>query len=379
VPVWNHARKFRETLDVRRLKKMDIKMIVVILLAFIGLMMLIAGWKKAFAKKSGWKTFFMLFGALLLIYAGVAGFNQAGWIKLPDNVGNFFLSTAIPAGGDNGGNNPIVCPQGTVLQGTICVSQGGDPNYSPTGTYSAKDKFSTTVITGTSYYKVNSNDATTTAQTTLNVGDSVTYWISNTSWYVKPVVKTAGKGVNTFEAQGYANSSATLTLYDTVNRQDVTASGAYAPYNTSMGASDSANIELTYQGTADGSACPFGGVLVAEYNSTISKVTATGAVLLSDNPYHVTYSASATSNIGKQWAFGPSLDDGTASVNRISFQFKNGATAVGAGSPYYFKVIPANYYVTKLGDIVLDTEKFADGDTTRTGLQAPKVGGFWGA
>jgi hypothetical protein len=362
---------------------MDIKMIVVFLLAFIGIMMIVAGVRKAFAKKGGWKTFFMLFGAILLIYAGVAGFNQAGWITLPDSVGNFFLSTAVIAGGNGGGDNgngEIICPAGTVLQGSVCVStQGGGANYQPTGTYSGKNKFSTEVLTGTAYYKVGSNDATTTAQTNLNVGDSITYWISNTTYYVKPVTHTAVQGITTFQAEGYKNSSSTVTLYDTVNRQDVTASGEYASYNTSMGANDLANIELTYQGTADGSAGPFGGVVVAEYNSTISKVTATGTVLLSDNPYHVTYSASATTRVGKQWAFGPALDDGTGSVQRLSFQFKNGATAVGAGSPYKFKFIFANYYVTKLGDIVLDTEKYADGDTTRTGLGEPIVGGFWGA
>jgi len=167
-----------------------------------------------------------------------------------------------------------------------------------------------------------------------------------------------------------------VTIYDTVNRKDVTTGIT----NTSMGANAQANIEITYQGTAKKSAGPFGGVLVTEYNTTMSSVTCTGDSLLDSNPYHLTYTVTATSNTYKPYAYGPSLDDGSASVKRISCQFQNGGTAVGAGSYYYFKFIPANYYVTNAGDIVLDTEKFANGLNTRVGsvINLPSVTGSWG-
>lgn len=352
-------------------------------MAFLGIMMLIAGWKKAFAKRGGWKTFFMLIGAIILIYGLVGIGAQAEWYNLPTGVDNFFLSTTVMgggAGGNGGQNPPINCPAGTTLQGGVCVAiGGGGANYQPTGTYTTVDTFSTDVITGTAYYKVGSKRATTTAQTNLNVGESVEYWLSNTTTYVKPVIQTATQGVNPFEAEGFKNASATITLYDTVNRQDVTGSGLYAPYNTSMGANDLANIEVTYQGTADYSAGPFGGVMVVEFNSTIAKLSATGDVLLKDNPYHVTWTPSATTHVYKGFAYSEDLDNGLGGVNRISLQFKNGATAVGAGSPYSIVFVPANYYVTTSGDIVLDTEKFADGDTTRTGLGEPRATGYWGA
>ncbi|MGC9309582.1 MAG: hypothetical protein ACP5D2_02705, partial [Candidatus Nanoarchaeia archaeon] len=73
------------------------------------------------------------------------------------------------------------------------------------------------------------------------------------------------------------------------------------------------------------------------------------------------------------------LDDGSGEVRRISCQFKNGASAAGAGSPYYISFIPANYYVTNYGDIVLDVEKYANDDTTRTGFGTRKGTFYWAA
>jgi len=103
--------------------------------------------------------------------------------------------------------------------------------------------------------------------------------------------------------------------------------------------------------------------------------------LLTSNPYHVTYTVSATSHTSKQFAYKPSLDDGTGAVKTINCEVKNSATAVGAGSVYYVKFLPANYYVTQSGDIVLDTEKNADGDNTRTGslINLPSATGYFGA
>lgn len=352
-------------------------MILLILLAFVGLVMLIAGWKKAFKSSGGFKTVFMILGAVLLVYGLVGTGSQLGWYQLPEQAQMFFLSAGV-ASGDNSDNGPIQCPAGTVLQNGVCVSQtGGGATYQPTGSYTAKNKYSTETISGTSYYKKGSDGASTSATTNLNVGDVVTYWVSNATRWVAPVTKTAGAGVTSFEALGWTNSSATVTLYDSVNRQTVT-TGAY---NTSMGANDNANIEITYQGTAEGSAGPFGGLMVAEFNSTLSSVICSGDVLMDSNPFHLTYTTSATTHTYKAFPYSDKLDDGTAPVKRIDCQFKNGASAVGAGAPYYVKFIPANWYVTKAGDIVLDTEKFADGDNTRTGstINLPSATGYWGA
>jgi len=265
---------------------------------------------------------------------------------------------------------------GVVVQGPADSSTGlGVSTYQPTGDYATKDKFSATSVSGTSYYKANGQPATTTAKTNTNPGVEYTYWVDNSSYYVKPVTKTAGDKVTYFVADAFANGTATVTGYDLVNRQSVS-SGAY---NTSMGANDQANIEFTYQGTAKQSAGPFGGVFVLETNSTISSVTCTGDQLLSDNPYHLTYSVTATSNTFRTWAYSSEMDDGSGSVRTIQCQFQNGATAVGAGSPYYAKFIPANYYVTNEGNIVLDTEKFLNDDTTRTGLGSVTLTSYWGA
>jgi hypothetical protein len=348
--------------------------ILLIFLGMVGIAMLVAVFKKQFKEKGATRSIFLIFGIALLAYGLVGLGGQAGLYEIPGTAGTFFLTTTVV----NEGSGEIVCPAGTTLQNGICVSTtGGGATYQPTASYSARDKYSTTSVSGTSYYKVNGNSATTTAYTNVNVGDQITYWVENTSYWVKPVTKNAGAGVNPFEALGWSNSTATVTLYDSVNRQSVT-DGAY---NTSMGANDQANIEITYQGTAEGSAGPFGGKMVIEMNSTISSVICNGDVLMPNDNYHLTYTTSATTHTYKSWAYGPSLDDGSGAVKRIDCQFKNGATAVGAGSVYYVKFIPANYYVTNNGDIVLDTEKYADGDTTRTGstINLPTASAYWGS
>lgn len=337
--------------------------------------MLVAVFRKSFKKNGGLRMFFMISGFALLAYGLVGMGAQFGMYDMPGAVGGFFLTSAIPGTGSDG---PITCPAGTILQNGVCVSQtGGGATYQPTASYSARDKYSTTSIAGTSYYKVNGNSATTTAYTNVNIGDGITYWVSNDSYWMVPVTKTAGQGVNLFEAEGFSNSTVTLGLYDTVNREAVDD----ATYNTSMGANDQANIEITYQGTAEGSGGPFGGVMIIEYNSTMSSVICTGEDILSSNPYHLTYTVTLLAHTHKTWAYGPGLDDGSGAVKRIDCQFKNGATKVGAGSIYYVKFAPADYYVTDSGDIVLDTEKHADGDTTRTGsgINYPTATGYFGA
>lgn len=347
-------------------------------MAAIGVFMLVAVYKESFKAKGAMRNMFMFFGIALLAYGLIGTGAQLGMYEIPGAVGGFFLSTGAPSGSRQQIQGDIICPAGTTLQNGVCVSQtGGGATYQPTASYSARDKYSTTSISGTSYYKVNGNSATTTAYTNTNVGDGITYWVSNTSYWVKPIVKNAGAGVTPFEALGWANSSASVSLYDSVGR----ASADSGDSNISMGANDQANVEITYQGTSEGSAGPFGGKMVIEMNATISSVTCTGDALTSSDPYHLTYSVSATSHTYKSWAYSPILDDGTGAVQRINCQFKNGATAVGAGSPYYVKFIPANYYVTDNGDIVLDTEKADDGDTTRTGstINLPSVTGYWGA
>lgn len=356
---------------------MDAKLAILGLIALVGIIFLTMYGKKVFKNSGGFKTLSLILGLGLLLYAGVGAGAQFGWYDLGETGGKIFLSASdVPSGTGNGG---VVCSNGQVLVNGVCQNpSGGATTYQPTASYTTVDKFAaTTTVSGTSYYKINSEKATTTAQTNVNKGDQITYWVDNSTYWVKPAVETAGNGVTPVQAESWNNGTATVTIYDTVNRQDTT-SGAY---NTSMGANKQGNIEITYQGTAKKSASPFGGVMVSEYNSTISSLTCTGDDLLDSNPYHVTYTVTSTANTWKPYAYGPSIDDGSGSVRRVSCQFVNGATAVGAGSAYYFKFIPANYYVTNDGDIVLDTEKFANGVNTRTGsvINQPSVTGYWGA
>ncbi len=324
--------------------------------AIISVVILTAVFKKQFKTKSV-KNIFLIVGIAGLAVGGLGVAPYLG-INVPSQLQFFEVGGA-------GNGNPLPVPT------------GGLPNYQPTASYSTIDKYSTTSVSGTSYYKANNNKATTTAVTNVNLKDKIKYWVSNTTYWVKPEVVTINSQTSIIQADAWANSSATVTLYDPVNRQTTT-SGAY---NTSLGANDDASVEITYDGTAEGSAGAFGGVMIFERNSTISSVKCTGDQLLKSNPYHVTYTVTATTNTYDAFAYDSSLDDGSGAPRTINCEVKNGASAVGAGSAYYVKFIPANYYVTQAGDIVLDTEKNADGDTTRTGstINLPSATANWGA
>lgn len=351
---------------------MDALFIVQIILAIAGITMLTAVFRRGFKKKGAMRNTFLVLGIIVLAYGIIGVSVGVNLIALPAGTAQYFSVT-------DGGSGEITCPAGKVLQGGVCVPVvGGGSNYQPTASYTTVDKYSaSTSVSGTSYYKVDGDSAKTTAYTNVNVGDDITYWVSNSTYWVQPVTKTATQGVNTFEAKAYQNGSASITVYDTINRATMS-DGAY---NTSLGANDQANFEITYQGTSEYSATPFGGVMVIESNSTIASLTCSGDSLLNDNPYHLTYTTDSTSHTFWSWAYDESLDDGTGTIQRINCQVKNGGNAVGAGSIAYLKFIPANWYISNDGDILLDTEKYADSDNTRTGsvINTPSDDWVWGA
>lgn len=292
-----------------------------------------------------------------------------GVIALVAMLGYFMFGTPqtalSPAGSGGSGSS----------SNTVCL-------YQPTATYSAKDEFGTTVITGTSYYKVNGNAATTTAYSNTELNTPVTYWVQNTStFYVQPATETIDTCTQIVEAVGVQNGSLTLTAYDVVGAATVT--GGLS--NVSMAANAQANIRYTYQPTAKKGFMPFGGVLVLEQNRTmpVSDITC-NAPFLSDNSgtgaFSVTYAMqSGASNSYKVWKVDPSIEDGTGSPQTFTCQYNNGATAAGAGSAYYVTLIPANYYLTNDGNIVLDVEQAVNGLTTRTGLGQKVITNYWGA
>lgn len=242
---------------------------------------------------------------------------------------------------------------------------GGLCPYQPTATYATKDVFASTIVGGTAYYKVNGEPATTTASSNVDKDTVYEYLlVNNTQYYTEPKKLTAGCGVNEFNAKAWQNGSVTLSGWDNTNSQ-VTTSGAY---NTSLGANAVANEKITFQGTAKKSALPFGGVMVVEYNSTISSVTCTGDDISSGTDFHVTPTVTKTTHTYKVFGVKSSLDDGAGTAKYINCQFKNGATAAGSNlaAYVYYTFIPSNYYLTNDGNFALDVEKYLNDDTTRT-------------
>lgn len=283
------------------------------------------------------------------------------------------------------GNTTVFVTYSTGGQQVQTSGSGALSMFQPTATFTTKDKFASTVITGTAYTKLNSNPYSTQTYTNgagtqnVNAGDSFTFWVSNATTYVKPITISTVSGVNQVINTGLLNGSISLSGYDLVNRKTINVSTDTTGYSTSMGANKQAQIEYSYLGTYKSSAMPFGGALVIEYNSTIASVTCTGDDINPSNDFHVTYNPTYTASTYRVFKVNPTIDDGSGALRKITCIFQNGATAVGAGSQYIANFIPANYYYTNNGDVVLDTEQFANGLTTRTGLGARTLIANWGA
>lgn len=256
------------------------------------------------------------------------------------------------------------------------------PTYQPTATYTTTDKFGTTTVTGTSYYKADGEKAGTTAISNVNEGTEYSYWVSNSSsYYVDVLTFTAQKGANNKVATAYRNGTISLTGYDIVQHQSTSDS----VYNSSMGANDNAKIEFTVIGGAKTSAVPFGGVLVIETNSTIPTIGCSGdGVVGLNSKYQVTFTPSATVMRYVVYELEPgfdvSTDNGNTGVTKIiRCDFTNGATAVGSGGVYRAIIIPANNYLGNDGNIYTDVEQKINGATTRTGLGGVTSVFYWGA
>lgn len=328
-------------------------------------------------KKRKIMTWIGLIAAVVFLFPvlGVANYG----IDSLDNQVSFGGGQTLSAG--NIGNG------GSSSSGNVVAT------YQPTASYETQDKYSSTSVTGTSYYKklgsVSGNNivggvpASTTAISNTESGSQYAYWVDNTTaganYWVKPLIFTAGVTDNIVNKEVYNNGTGTMSVYDLVGKASAT-SGAS---NISMAGDAQANVEFTYQATNKKSAVPFGGVLVLEQNSSISEVSCTldGSPLPLNTRFQVTYTASTVNHIGRQFELPYGFDDGTGQVKAIQCQYNNGASAAGTGVAYFASIIPADYYVSQAGDILLDTEKSADGSTTRTASDenTPKVDAFWGA
>lgn len=266
----------------------------------------------------------------------------------------------------------------TALGGS--TSGGTNPAVNPTATYSTKDKFSTSIISGTSYYANDGLPATTSVISNVNPGVKYTYWVDNASTYVKPLVFTASTlNNNIVNQEALLNGTATTSLYDTDNRQTVT----NGVYNTSVGIGGVANIEISYQGVAKKSFMPFGGVMIVEKNNSFNVnggVVCSGANLAANtgsDAFTVTYTPSSVDANTVVYKVLPTIDDG-ANVNtkKVNCQFQE-STGVDAAGAYKVTFIPANYYVTNDGKFALDTEQVANGLTTRTGKGQITLTGYF--
>lgn len=343
-----------------------------VLIAILGITLIIGG---RFSKKTPNRKMFLTIG-IIAVSSGLVVLLLGA--NLPSQLS--FLNAPLWAGlgktATIGGTTITYSAVGQNNQGQVSVS-----TFQPTATYTDIDKFSTTSVSGTSYYKVNNNKATTTAYTNVNAGDSITYWVDNSTYYTLPEVVNAISGPNVVQADAYSNGSITVSGYDIVQDRAIS-SGAY---NSSMAANANSKEKLTVVGSAKTSNMPFGGVMIVEFNSTIPTASCSGDGIVGLNTkYQVTHTPTLVGNRYLVYevasGFDTSKDGGNTGVtNVIRCDFTNGATASGAGSAWYVKFIPANYYISNDGRILLDTEKSANSATTRTGLGGSSTTFYFGA
>lgn len=255
------------------------------------------------------------------------------------------------------------------LEGVKCAA-------APAVSYLTQDKFGTTTIGGdTTFYKVNTNAATTVAYTPASLGDNIIYWVQNSSTYVTPTQILVDSCNNPVVAKtGVRNGSATLTAYDNVQSATI----LQGVTNASLVANGQANILFKYQPTAKQGFMPFGGVLVLEQNSTITSVSCNAPFLQEGaGDFHITYiPTSSATHTYKVYKVLPSIDDGSGNLQTFTCQYTNGASSPGNGA-FRATLIPANYYYTNAGNIVLDVEQNANSLTTRTGFGLLTRTGTW--
>jgi hypothetical protein len=312
-----------------------------VLLVVLGIVLVIAGQgfvRKAKARKMLTWLGVIGVGLFLLSYAGIA---QLAFLNGQVNLGGTQLAVT-----------------------TTTTNAGSMAGYQPTATYSTVDKFTGNGVSGTSYMKTGSSIATSGTIASVNEGTKYTYWVSNATEYVQPNEFVATTGANTvINSNAYANSSASITIFDVLGNQNVQNGVA----NTSMGAGDSISLDLKYKGTFQGSAMPFGGVLVVETNQSITSVNCNGDDISTSVPFSkVSYTVQAVADTYVTFGVAGTIDDGSGSTKVVHCTFKNGAT--DTSSPVYWKFIPANWYRTQAGDLALDVQKNADSSTTRVGL-----------
>lgn len=272
-------------------------------------------------------------------------------------------------------------PKTSTPPATTDTNQANVCQYQPTGQWSAKDQFSSQTLAktaGTSYYKQDGLQYTASEPTGLNKGIKYSYWLSNTTYFVQPIEVTADCGNNVVVAKAWQNGTTSISLKDSLTGY-ITTSGAYA---IPMGANAQANVQIIVQGTAKKSGAPFGGVMIIERNATLASVTCTGPGISAGlGNFHITNTVTTNGQVADYFRFDNTLDDGSGVPKTITCQFQNGATAMGGGGDLYrVKFFGANYYYTNSGDVVLDVEKYANADTTRTApTNAMTAWGNWSA
>lgn len=252
-----------------------------------------------------------------------------------------------------------------VAQTVVNTPEGGTPvavgcSQTPTYSYSAVDNLAGGTITGTDYIKMGTNAPVNTLANPT-AGSKLEYWKSNSSYFCEvQKVDAVQCSSNSVQGKCYQSVAPTLKIYDMDNALFLTNGGG--ANNLTVGASETHNLKLTYQGTAYKSGMAFGGCLAVEVPNTFTAVNLAG---YSACPFKWTYGVSSTGNTYYTFAIPSGFDvNGAGDLKELPFQIKSGISNPSGTAIVTFQ--PANYYVGSDGALHLGIEKDANSDTTKT-------------
>lgn len=252
-------------------------------------------------------------------------------------------------------------------------------SQNPAYTYSAIDKFSNTIITGTDQIRLNSLKPVTSLASPT-VGEDIVYWKENNTIFCNledesPVLC----GSQLVQTTCFQNvTSLTTKVFNRDDNTFLAEAGATlsstSETNLTLGVKGIANLELRYQGIADRSGMPFGGCVAIEYPNTITKITVTGSqgdmipAAVLDTPctdFTYTYSNQGTGTTVRQIRIPDGWDSkGFGDLKILNFQVEAGSD--DPSGTIFVEWMPANYYVTNDGPFDLNIDKVLNRETSKT-------------
>lgn len=200
------------------------------------------------------------------------------------------------------------------------------------------------------------------------------YWLENSFYYVRPITFTPHCNDEQDTAPDYITGEAfSIKEPSQVEIFDLNGltKGNISIKCDSRGCNGGFIID--YLSPVDGAFMPFGGVLIIEYPNRIYDMSCASInddyspnpEISPSNRYHVIYTPHEVSQTYKILEL-TNFDRANGDLHKFVCRFSlSHSASIQVNGTIYVDFIPANFYVTKEKTLVLDVEKYSDGETTR--------------